>query len=71
MEIEQLVPEFGRGQDVTLDAATSSDEDRLQPRLQLHEGPRNRERRVEMPTGTAAGDEDPQPPLTRPEPRAD
>ena len=70
MEVEQLVPELGRGQDVTLDAATGSDEDRLQPRLQLHERPRNRQSWVEMPTGATTGDEDPQP-LTRPEPRAD
>jgi hypothetical protein len=46
MEIEQLVSELGRGQDVTLDAATGSDEDRLDPRLQLHERPRDRQSRV-------------------------
>ena len=45
MEIEQLVSKLGRGQDVALDAATRTNEQRIQSRIQLHKCSRDRQRR--------------------------
>src|SRR3954466_1006785 len=63
MQVEEQMREFGARQDLALDATLRADEEGLDLRIALHQLTRDRETRIEMSAGAAAG-EDPPPAAT-------
>jgi len=59
MQIQQLEAESNLGQNIALDSPASPDKKRLDSWLSAFQCPGNREARVEVPTRSAPGKDDP------------